>query len=151
MSIVCHVGDKKKLLETGDVSRIQYTFNNTDPEGYWPVPCKVDFPEKIGENQWVINHCPNIVRLWVAKTTNIVLCLEFSQSEGTYNVQVSAFNPLDGWFSTEEVIVEVLSRCGPITIDDYTIITDAVSSVTLQTLVTAHISKPALSGRAKRV
>ena len=45
----------------GDVSKIQYTFNNTDPDGYWPVPCKVDFPEKIGENQWVINHCPNIV------------------------------------------------------------------------------------------
>ena len=41
---------------------------------------------------------------------------------------MSAWNPLDGWISSKPTLVEVLSTIGPITIDDFSIINDAVRS-----------------------
>ncbi len=43
--------------------RIQYTFNNTDSEGYQPPPCFRDWPEKTfeGSKYWTIDHCPELV------------------------------------------------------------------------------------------
>eukprot|EP00095_Tigriopus_kingsejongensis_P012230 maker-scaffold528_size145933-snap-gene-0.29 protein:Tk12230 transcript:maker-scaffold528_size145933-snap-gene-0.29-mRNA-1 annotation:"hypothetical protein IscW_ISCW000316" len=46
-------------------------------------------------------------------------------TEGTYDLQLGVWNPLDDWLYTEPVTVEVLSRCGPISIADGGIITDA--------------------------
>ena len=40
---------------------------------------------------------------------------------------MSAWNPVDGWFSAKATRVEVLSRIGPITIDDFLILSDMVS------------------------
>lgn len=47
----------------GTTRRIQYTFNNTDPDGYFPPPCMVDWPYGTfdGTVSWQIGHCPNIV------------------------------------------------------------------------------------------
>lgn len=51
------------------------------------------------------------------------------QTEGTYTLKLSLFNPLDGWMDTDDILIEVLSQCGPITIDDWGVITDAVSLI----------------------
>ena len=51
------------------------------------------------------------------------------QSEGTYDVVMSAWNPVDGWFSAKATVVEVLSRIGPITIDDFLILSDYVRNL----------------------
>jgi hypothetical protein len=47
----------------GSARRIAYTFNNTDPTGYSPPPCAVDWPEMAyaGKYSWLITHCPNVV------------------------------------------------------------------------------------------
>ena len=39
---------------------------------------------------------------------------------------MSAWNPVDDWFSANKTRVEVLSRIGPITIDDFLILSDWV-------------------------
>ena len=39
---------------------------------------------------------------------------------------MSAWNPVDDWFSAKKTRVEVLSRIGPITIDDFLILSDWV-------------------------
>lgn len=55
---------------------------------------------------WDIRNCPNI-------------------SEGIYSVQLQAWNILDGWMQLDKPFtVEVLSRIGPIFIDDFNIIND---------------------------
>lgn len=94
-------------LYAGSVRRIQYTFNNTVPGEYQPPPCKVDWPAKTFEGQveWEIGHCGNL-------------------SEGIYDVVVSTWNPLDGWMSSKPTKMEVLEQIGPITIDDFLIVTD---------------------------
>ena len=92
----------------GTPRRVQYTYNNTDITAYQPPPCFVDWPEGAidgtAEN-YGIKHCPNL-------------------TEGTYDVVMSGFNPVDGWFSSKPTKVEVLSRVGPITIDDFLILSD---------------------------
>ena len=39
---------------------------------------------------------------------------------------MSAWNPIDGWVSSKPSQMEVLARVGPITIDDYLIVSDSV-------------------------
>ena len=41
---------------------------------------------------------------------------------------MSAWNPIDGWVSSKPSKMEVLARVGPITIDDYLIVSDSVSN-----------------------
>ena len=48
------------------------------------------------------------------------------QTEATYDVVMSAWNPIDGWVSSKPSQMEVLARVGPITIDDYLIVSDSV-------------------------
>ena len=93
----------------GTPRRVQFTFNNTDIEEYQPPPCFVDWPDGAldGVKRFSIKHCPNI-------------------SEGLYDVVMSAWNPVDGWFSAKPTKVEVLSRIGPITIDDFLVLSDMV-------------------------
>lgn len=47
----------------GTARRIQYTLNNTDPEGYQPPPCIIDWPTGTfqGVTKWTIDHCNNVV------------------------------------------------------------------------------------------
>ena len=73
---------------------------------YQPPPCFVDWPEGAieGESRFSIGHCPNI-------------------SESNYKTSISVWNPVDGWY-TKETVVEVLERVGPITIDDFLILSD---------------------------
>lgn len=58
----------------------------------------------------------------------IKMMLLITQTEGTYDLTLSAFNPMDGWFNTEPTTVEVLSRVGPIIVDDFSLIRDVVST-----------------------
>lgn len=54
----------KLSLYDGNVRRVQYTFNNTDPDEYQPPPCFVDWPMPdtfTGQKEWEIGHCPNVV------------------------------------------------------------------------------------------
>ena len=53
----------------------------------------------------------------------------YLQTEGTYDVVMSVFNPLDGWVSSKATTVEVLSSIGPIVIDDFLIVSDYVSVI----------------------
>ena len=43
--------------------------NNTDPDGYQPPPCFVDWPEGTftGETKWTLGHCQNLVELFKAQ------------------------------------------------------------------------------------
>ena len=49
------------------------------------------------------------------------------QTEGEYEATLSAFNPLDGWYSSKTATVEVLEPIGPIAIDDGSQYTDKVN------------------------
>ncbi len=55
------------LTVSGNVRRIQYTFNNTDPDpdAYQPPPCFIDWPDGTftGTKYWTIKHCPELVRV----------------------------------------------------------------------------------------
>ena len=42
---------------------------------------------------------------------------------------MSAWNPIDGWVSSKPSKMEILARVGPITIDDYLIVSDNVRKV----------------------
>ena len=42
---------------------------------------------------------------------------------------MSAWNPIDGWISSKPSKMEVLARVGPITIDDYLIVSDNVRNI----------------------
>ena len=44
---------------------------------------------------------------------------------------MSGWNELDDWVSSEKVNIEVLAMAGPIEIDDFAIIRDAVSGISL--------------------
>ena len=48
------------------------------------------------------------------------------QTEGEYEATLSAFNPIDGWFSSPSAKVEVLEPIGPIGINDGSQYTDKV-------------------------
>ena len=56
---------------------------------------------------WIIHHCPNV-------------------SEGTYDVMVSVWNPLDGFRHSAPTVIKVMERIGPIWIDDFQMVTDHV-------------------------
>lgn len=113
----------------GTPRKIAYSFNNTDitDDAYNPEFCYMDWPPdnlmkpchyKSCPNQneayaghqpvlkWDIRNCPNI-------------------TEGTYIVQLGSWNPLDDWLWLDKPMqVEVLSRIGPIFIDDFNQIND---------------------------
>lgn len=93
---------------SGSVRRIMYTFNNTETGEPSPPPCIQDYPTAIDTNKYLIKHCPSI-------------------PEGLYDVQMSAWNSMDGWLQTLPMQVEVLAVSGPITIDDFQLITDMVN------------------------
>ena len=57
------------------------------------------------------------------------------QTEATYDVVMSAWNPIDGWVSSKPSEMEVLARVGPITIDDYLIVSDNVRSFNIRCVV----------------
>ena len=42
---------------------------------------------------------------------------------------MSAWNPIDGWVSSKPSKMEILARVGPITIDDYLIVSDNVRKI----------------------
>ena len=46
------------------------------------------------------------------------------QSEGTYKLEFSIWNPVDGWAHSEMTTVQVLEKVGPIDISDFNIISD---------------------------
>ncbi len=50
------------------------------------------------------------------------------QTEGTYLVVMSVWNPINDWISTKPTKFEVLEGIGPITISDHLITTDKVQS-----------------------
>lgn len=50
----------------------------------------------------------------------------FFQQEGTYDVVLSAWNPLDNWLSSRSTRVEVLEKVGPVHIDDKLVVSDMV-------------------------
>ena len=56
------------------------------------------------------------------------------QTEATYDVVMSAWNPIDGWVSSKPSKMEILARVGPITIDDYLIVSDNVRKVVLHVI-----------------
>ena len=94
----------------GSVRRIQYTMNNTDPTGYQPPPCFIDWPADTYKKptaavKWTIDHCKNV-------------------TEDTYDLLLSVWNPMMGWMSSKPTVIEVLERVGPITIDDFRILSD---------------------------
>ena len=47
---------------------------------------------------------------------------------------MSAWNPIDGWVSSKPSKMEILARVGPITIDDYLIVSDNVRNVILHVI-----------------
>ena len=47
---------------------------------------------------------------------------------------MSAWNPIDGWVSSKPSKMEILARVGPITIDDYLIVSDNVRKVILHVI-----------------
>ena len=47
---------------------------------------------------------------------------------------MSAWNPIDGWVSSKPSKMEILARVGPITIDDYLIVSDNVRKVTFHVI-----------------
>ena len=55
------------LFLKGTARRVQYTLNNTDPEGYQPPPCVMDWPEPEitmqGTVKYTIKHCNGPVRI----------------------------------------------------------------------------------------
>ena len=54
------------------------------------------------------------------------------QTEGEYEATLSAFNPIDGWFSSPSAKVEVLEPIGPIAINDGSQYTDKVYHLMLK-------------------
>ena len=61
------------------------------------------------------------------------------QTEATYDVVMSAWNPIDGWVSSKPSKMEVLARVGPITIDDYLIVSDSVRIFNILDLLIVYI------------
>ena len=82
--------------------------NNTEVDGYNPPPCAVDWPDSAYKDRytWIIHHCPNV-------------------SEGTYEVMMSVWNPLDGFKHSQPTVIKVMERIGPIWIDDFQRVTDS--------------------------
>ena len=48
---------------------------------------------------------------------------------------MSGWNELDDWVSSDQVIIEVLAMAGPIEIDDFAIIRDAVSGISIVSII----------------
>ena len=48
---------------------------------------------------------------------------------------MSAWNPIDGWISSKPSKMEVLARVGPITIDDYLIVSDNVRNIRFENIL----------------
>ena len=61
----------------------------------------------------------------------MLLIYLFLQTEDTYDLLLSVWNPLMGWVSSKPTVVEVLERVGPITIDDFRILSDYVSTIAI--------------------
>ena len=118
----------------GTPRRIKYSFKNLNisteapASGYDPPDCYIDWPPNnlmkscnyqgctkqaakdyqafSPQLSWEVRHCSNI-------------------TEDEYEVQMAAWNPLDGWIQLDKPFrVEVLERVGPIQIDDLGIISD---------------------------
>ena len=51
----------------------------------------------------------------------------FLQEEGEYEGIISAYNPINGWMSSDVFKLAVSEPIGPISISDGTVITDMVS------------------------
>ena len=55
-------------------------------------------------------------------------------SEGTYDVMVSVWNPLDGFRHSAPTVIKVMERIGPIWIDDFQMVTDHVRKRQIRSL-----------------
>ncbi len=97
----------KANVFAGTVQRVVYYMNNTDTSAPKRPPCIQDFPQGTvaRPNVFKVGHCPDL-------------------EEGTYEVNLGVYNELDGWHYTEKNIFEVLSKSGPIVVDDYAYIKD---------------------------
>ena len=77
-----------------------------DPAPLWTIPL-FKSKDTLNRYNWIIHHCPNV-------------------SEGTYDVMVSVWNPLDGFRHSAPTVIKVMERIGPIWIDDFQMVTDHV-------------------------
>lgn len=117
------------------------------------VPSKVNFDSANGyldTGMWTTPRNPNPLGCRIT----LLLCLNqaraaistflptvffFTQSEGTYDVIMSTWNPLDGFLNSVETTIQVMERIGPIYIDDYQIVTDHVSKISFGQDVSSEI------------
>jgi hypothetical protein len=100
---------------------------------FQPPPCAIDWPpgsqdQPVAVKKYSIHHCQNLVCFQLVFDTYSMhdnWCNEF-QNEGIYDVSMAAFNPLDGWISSNPLTIEVLAPIGPFKIDDFLIVSDNV-------------------------
>ena len=119
----------KLSLYKGTPRKIAYKFNNTRKDGYNPPDlCFVDWPPENLMPPCFWKSCPDQEDDYAAFSPRLSWDIEHcgNISEDTYNVQIGAWNPLDGWLWMQKPFtVEVLETIGPIIIDDFNIINDA--------------------------
>lgn len=115
----------------GTPRKIAYSFNNTDtnPDNspYNPEFCYIDWPPDNLLPPCHYKSCPNQNEAYAGFSPKLIWDIENCENitEGTYIVQIGAWNPLDDWLWLEKSFsVEVLSRIGPIFIDDFNQISD---------------------------
>lgn len=124
---------KTRFLKTdysicsGTPRKIAYSFNSTEVGGYNPEFCYIDWPPGNLMDPCIYKTCPDQDAAYAGFTQklswNIHHCSNVS--EGIYNVQLGAWNILDGWIWLDKpFLVEVLEQIGPIFIDDFNIIND---------------------------
>ena len=112
----------------GTPRKIAYSFNSTaGVDGYNPEFCYVDWPPDNLMEPCAYKSCPDQNVAYASFSPKLIWAIDNCEniSEGTYNVQLGAWNPLDDWLWLDKSqLVEVLSRIGPIFIDDFNTIND---------------------------
>ena len=114
----------------GTPRKIAYSFNNTDidnPDAYNPEFCYMDWPPGNLMEPCHWKSCPDQRVKWAGHSPQVTWDIRNCENitEGTYTVQIGSWNPLDDWLWLDKpMTVEVLSRIGPIFIDDFNQIND---------------------------
>ena len=117
----------------GTPRKIAYSFNNTETDPslnpYNPEFCYIDWPPDNLMKPCHYKSCPSQTVAWANFQPNKKMIWDIENceniTEGTYWVQMGAWNPLDDWMWLDKSFrVEVLSRIGPIFIDDFNTISD---------------------------
>ena len=115
------------VLFAGTPRTIAYNFTNTEPLGYNPPMCYVDWPPGNVMKPCIYQGCPSSSVMYSGFRPTLSWDIKHctNVTEGTYSLQLGAWNPLDKWvWLTQPFTVKVLSRIGPITINDFNIIND---------------------------